>query len=211
MGIITPTITTTDAHEYGEQQEIIASYSGGVHLDFADGVLAPTKLLSIDQAWRSDSLITHAHIMYQKPLEVLDDIMKLGADLVVLHAESDDIVTSLTRLQENGTRTGVALLPATTVDDLKKLKIDELFDHVLVFGGHLGFQGGEADLSLLKKVEQLKTAYPELEIAWDGGVNDKTAKQIANAGVDVLNVGGYLKNAEDPKKAYDELVSLIQS
>jgi ribulose-phosphate 3-epimerase len=209
MSVICPTITTGDPHVYREQLEIIASYTDGVHLDFSDGIFAPSELLPIDEAWRSDDLITHAHIMYQKPLEVIDDIIHLEADLVILHAESDDVKKCLQALRENGTRTGIALLPETSVSDLQELEIDDLFDHVLIFGGHLGFQGSDADLDQLDKVTRIRKAYPDIEIAWDGGVNDKNAKQISDSGVSVLNVGGFLHNAESPKTVYDTLVSLV--
>ncbi len=206
---IAPTITTDDPHEYREQMELIASYAEGVHLDFSDGEFSQAKLLPLDQAWRSDDLITHAHIMYQQPLEFIDDIVHLEADLVILHAESDDLKECLEMLQNIGVRTGIAILPETSVADLKALDIDELFDHVLVFGGHLGYQDGKADLSLLKKVQKIRDEYPDVEISWDGGVNDKNAKEIVSAGVSVLNVGGYFKNSEEPKKAYATLTSLV--
>ena len=210
MAVVAPTVTTDDPHEYRDQINSISDFSDGVHLDFSDGVFAPTKLLPIDQAWRSDRMVNHAHIMYKKPLEYLDDIINLEADLVILHAESDDLKECLQRLQENGTRTGVALLPETQPEKLEELGITDLFDHVLVFGGHLGYQGGEADLNQLDKVKQIKKTYPDMEVAWDGGVNDKNVKQIADAGVDVLNVGGFIKNARNPKKAYDSLVNLLK-
>jgi ribulose-phosphate 3-epimerase len=209
MSIICPTITTKDPHVYRDQMEKISLYSEGVHLDFADGVFAPNELLHIDEAWRSDDLVTHAHIMFQKPLEVVDDIINLEADLVILHAESDNVKQALEALQENGTRTGIALLPETSAIDLQELEVDDLFDFILVFGGHLGFQGGSADLDQLEKVRRLKELYPDIEIAWDGGVSDENAKQIADAGVDILNVGGYLSKAQNPKRAYDTLVSLV--
>lgn len=209
MSIITPTITTADPHEFREQTELIETYAAGVHLDFADGVFAPTDLLSVEKAWRSDGLITHAHIMYQKPSEVIDDIIQLEADLVILHAESDNLRGCLEILQENGTRCGVALLPETSVADLKELDIDELFNHVLVFGGHLGYQGGKADLDMLSKVKKLRELYPDIEIGWDGGVNEENATEIATAGVDILNVGGALSGAKNPKKAYKTLASLV--
>jgi ribulose-phosphate 3-epimerase len=209
MSIITPTITTDDPHAFRDQMERISGYSEGVHLDFADGIFAPSELLPIQDAWRSDDLVTHAHIMFQKPLEVIDDIINLEADLVILHAESDNVKDSLVILQENGTRTGIALLPETSVADLQDLGIDDLFDHILVFGGKLGFQGGEADLDQLHKVSRLKKTYPDVEIAWDGGVNDTNVAQIADAGVNIINVGGYLKNAQNPKRAYDTLASLV--
>ncbi len=211
MALITPTITTDDLHIYREQLERIESFADGVHLDFADGILAPTKLLPIAEAWRSDSLITHAHVMYQYPLEYIDDLITLEADLVILHAEADDVKDALEALSDQGVRTGIALLPDTTAEDLKSLEIDGLFDHILVFGGKLGHQGGVADLSQLDKVKALKLLYPDAEFAWDGGVNDTNVADLSHAGVSVINAGGYIKNAKDPKKAYATLNALVQS
>jgi ribulose-phosphate 3-epimerase len=209
MSVISPTITTEDAHEYREQMELIASYAEGVHIDFSDGVFAPTELLDPDHAWRSDDLVTHAHVMYQKPLTVIDDVIQLEADLVIVHAEADEVKQCLHVLQENGTRAGIALLPETSLSDLIELEVDGLFDHVLVFGGKLGFQGGDADLDQLDKVKAIRKEYGEIEISWDGGVNQDNAKQIAQAGVDILNVGSALHNANDPLKAYATLTSLV--
>jgi ribulose-phosphate 3-epimerase len=209
MAVITPTITTSDPHEYRDEMARIETFAEGVHLDFADGEFAPSKLLPLDQAWRNEHLVTHAHIMYHRPLDTIDEIMHLEADLVILHAESEDVKYCLEILQENGTRTGIALLHETSVSELQELGIDDLFDHILVFGGKLGFQGGEADLSILKKVKKLREVYPDIEIGWDGGVNEENAADIVAAGVDVLNVGGYFKKSEDPKKAYALLTSLL--
>lgn len=211
MATITPTITTDDAHEYRNYLELIASFADGVHIDFADGELAPARLLPLDKAWRHDDLITHIHVMYHDPLEVIDDIAALEADLVILHAESVNIKEALQMLQQQGIRTGIALLPETSVQDVKDLDIDDLFDHVLVFAGHLGYQGGKADFSQLDKVRQLKTVYPDVEIGWDGGVNDTNVHRLADAGVAILNVGGFIKSSKSPKKAYDSLVALLQS
>lgn len=209
MAIITPTITTADPHEYREQMNLIRSYAEGVHIDFSGGVFTPNALLPIEDAWRDDKLITHVHIMCHDALEVIEDVISLEADLVILHIESTNVKQALERLYENGTRAGVALLAESSVADIEKLHIEELFDHVLIFGGHLGFQGAKADLSQLHKVQEIKEAFPEVEIGWDGGVNDSNVEEIVQAGVDIINVGGYLKNAADPKKAYATLTSLI--
>ena len=209
MAIITPTITTADPHEYRDQMTLISGYAEGVHLDFSDGIFTPEALLPLEEAWRSDDVITHAHIMHQDPAKVIDEIMQLEPDLVILHIESDHVKQCLHTLRENGTRTGIALLADSELSDIKELDIDGLFDHVLVFGGHLGFQGGKADLSLLDKVNEIRDAYSDIEIAWDGGVNAQNAKEIAAAGVDVLNVGGYLKNNKNPQKAYADLTKLV--
>lgn len=211
MAIITPTITTNDQHVYRDQMESISKYSEGVHIDFADGIFAPSELISVDKAWRSDDLITHIHVMHQKPLDVIDDIIQMEPDLVILHSESDNVIRCLEILSENGTRAGLAILPETSIADLRELDVDVLFDHVLVFGGHLGFQGGSADLDQLAKVRQLKSEYPDVEISWDGGVTIENAREIANAGVDILNVGSTLSKSNNPKSTYNKLTSLVQS
>ena len=209
MATITPTITTADPHEYRDQMNLIKSYAEGVHIDFSGGVFTPNELLPIEDAWRDDKLITHVHIMCHDALEVIEDVISLEADLVILHIESENVKEALERLYENGTRAGLALLAESSVADIEDLEVDGFFEHVLIFGGHLGFQGGSADLSQLHKVQEIKEIYPEVEIGWDGGVNDTNAAQIAEAGVDVLNVGGFLKNSKDPQKAYDTLTSLV--
>jgi pentose-5-phosphate-3-epimerase len=44
-----------------------------------------------------------------------------------------------------------------------------------------------------------------LEIGWDGGINDRNISQLVFGGVDVLNVGGYIQNANNPERAYNSL------
>ncbi len=205
MSVIAPTITTNDAHEYRAQMELIARFSEGVHIDFADGIFAPSELLPIDQAWRSDDLVTHIHVMYQDVLRAVDEIIALEADLVILPAEADNLKEALEILNDNGTRCGIAMLPETSLADLEELEIDGLFEHILIFAGHLGYQGGKADLSQLEKVAEVRDKYDDIELGWDGGANQDNVAQIAGAGVDVINVGGAIKNAEHPDQAYEVL------
>jgi ribulose-phosphate 3-epimerase len=211
MSVITPTITTEDPHEYREQIEQIADYAEGVHIDFSDGVFSPRTLLPPKLAWRDERLVTHVHLMYQQPLMIVDDIIQLEPDLVIVHAESIDARRTLEAFRREGVRTGIALLSETNESVLKAEDLATLADHILFFGGHLGFQGGVADLKLLEKVARTKIMFPDYEIGWDGGVNDETAPLIAQAGVSVLNTGMYLKQSKDPKKAYDKLTALVQS
>jgi len=65
-------------------------------------------------------------------------------------------------------------------------------------------------LSLLDKVREVKLLHPEAEISWDGGINDKNAKQLANGGIDVLNAGGFIQQAANPSVAYAKLKTVIQ-
>jgi pentose-5-phosphate-3-epimerase len=64
---------------------------------------------------------------------------------------------------------------------------------------------------MLGKVHMIRQRFPDIEIAWDGGINDQNARQIVEGGVDVLNVGGFIHKATDPQKAYAKLETVIAS
>lgn len=206
--IICPTVTTTSSKDYREAIERISEFAERIHIDFADGIFAPTKLEPIEDAWWPIGLIVDFHIMYQNPLEHLETVITHQPNLAVIHAEADDVQEFLEELDGLGIGRGVALLKDTAVDSIKAY-IDHV-DHVLVFSGDLGYYGGKADMELLDKVARLRELKPTLEIGWDGGINEQTAAALAEGGVDVLNVGGAIQKASDPEAAYDKLTSVIK-
>lgn len=206
---ICPTVTAADPSEYRQQVERLAMFARRIHIDVADGILAPRKLVDINNVWWPGGMRADLHVMYKQPLEHLDALVALGPQLVILHAEADgDFVMFAQKLHHHGIETGMALLPQTTVVSIEPGL--EFIDHVLIFSGNLGYQGGSAaDMSLLEKVKQVKALKPNLEIGWDGGIDEQNAHQLAEAGVDVLNVGGFIHTANNPHEAYQKLVSQL--
>jgi pentose-5-phosphate-3-epimerase len=79
----------------------------------------------------------------------------------------------------------------------------------MIFSGELGKHGGTASMMQLEKVRLIRAIRQDVEIGWDGGVNIENAYSLAQGGVDVLNVGGTIAGAVDPKSAYDTLVTEI--
>lgn len=197
----------TSSREYREAVERVAEFAERIHIDFADGVFAPTKLEPIEDAWWPIGLMVDFHIMYQRPLEHLETVISHQPNLAIVHAEAEGAWEFIRELEGLGIHRGVAILkdtPASVVKD----HLEEI-DHVLVFSGDLGYYGGKADLGLLKKVEELIIMKPTLEIGWDGGVNDKSAGPLADGGVNVLNTGGFIQKSEDPEAAYGKLKELV--
>jgi len=64
-------------------------------------------------------------------------------------------------------------------------------------------------MSLLGKVQKLKELKPQVEVGWDGGINNTNVRALALGGVDVLNAGGYLHGAMAPKTAYLKLLAEV--
>lgn len=209
MTTICPTITAEEPHSYRGQLERIESFAVRWHIDVADGDLAPRKLIALDALWWPANVQVDLHMMYRQPMEHLELLLALRPRLIIIHAEADgDFADWATTLHAHGIQVGIALSPSIAID-LIAGSLDSI-DHVLIFSGNLGYQGGsQADLNLLQKARQLRQLKPTLEIGWDGGVNDENVSAIAHASVDVINVGGFIHSAHNPKAAYARLEAAI--
>ena len=210
MAVICPTVTATGQHQYREQMEWIEPFAKRVHIDLMDGRFAPTKSPDIDQIWWSPKVEADIHLMYQRPLEQLSALIKARPHLVIVHAEAEgDLAHFADSLHKVGIRAGLALLQDTSVDSVKDIIMK--FDHVLVFSGHLGYHGGEADLGLLYKAKQIREVLPHTEIGWDGGIKDQNVRALIDGGVNVLDVGGYIQGSGDPQAAYQRMLEKFSS
>lgn len=208
MAVICPTVMGASSKEYRLAIERVADFAERIHIDFADGIFAPTKLEPIEDAWWPIGLLVDFHIMYKKPLDHIETVIVHQPNLAIIHAEAEGVHEFLSELEDIGIHRGVALLKETPIEVVKPYV--HLLDHVLIFSGDLGYYGGKADLNLLQKVKLLKQLNSDLEIGWDGGVNESTAKELSLGGVDVLNVGGAIQRSPNPEKAYDILMKTVK-
>jgi len=201
---IAPSIMASHSDAYAEQIERVASFAHRLHIDIADGFFAPNKTVDASEIWWPGGLLADVHVMYRRPVEVLDSLIALRPQLVVMHAESEgDFLTFAKKLHYHGIQAGVALLPKTPVSYIREAI--GAVDHVLLFGGDLGHYAGSADLSQLRKAHEIRQLSRRVEIGWDGGVTDKNIAEITQAGVEVVVSGGFLHKAPSAKRAYDTL------
>lgn len=201
---ICPTVTAHDADEYRNQMNRLSSFATRIHIDLADGQFTPVKLLGVDQVWWPGGVRADLHVMYKRPFDHTKVYLSLSPQMVVVHAEADgDFVPFANLLHRHGIEVGVALLQQTPVEFIRPAL--PFIDHVLIFSGNLGHFGGQADTSLLEKVAELRRLKPQLEVGWDGGINDQNAQVLARGGVDVLNTGGFIQHAANPALAYQAL------
>lgn len=210
MTTICPTITTDDPEVYKLQIEKTVAYAHRLHIDLSDGEFTKNKLMAIENIWWPGGVRADLHVMYRRPFDHVAALTALQPQLIIVHAEAEgDFVAFAKQVRRHGIEVGVALLPETPVEMIAPAL--QLIDHVLIFSGHLGHFGGHADLSLLAKATQLKGLKPQLELGWDGGVNEQNAGALAEGGIDVLNAGGFLHGAKDQRTAYGTLVAAVQS
>jgi ribulose-phosphate 3-epimerase len=205
--VICPTITAETADTYSFQLRRVAPFAGRIHIDVADGDFAPHRLIDLDKLWWPANKLVDVHVMFRRPFDHTDLFVAQHPNLVIVHAEAEGNFPLFAQtMHRHGIEVGVALLPETEVRVIAPAL--EMIDHVLIFSGNLGYQGGSrADPRLLIKAKQLRALKPRLEIGWDGGINQGNARQLAARGVDVLNVGGFIQRAINPQLAYRQLIA----
>ncbi len=209
-GIICPSVLASDTSEYAKQMHRVSGFARRVQIDLMDGEFASPKSVSLDEAWWPKVVEADIHLMYKRPMEHLKKLINLRPHMVIIHAEADvNHMHFAAELHKEEILAGLAVMPETKIADVEEIL--HSFDHLLIFSGDLGHFGGTADLALPRKIRYAKEHHIEVEIGWDGGINDKNAELLARAGVDVLNVGGFIQNSPNPKNSYDTLVALAEN
>ncbi|MDR1197142.1 MAG: hypothetical protein LBL08_02625 [Candidatus Nomurabacteria bacterium] len=207
MSIICPTILAHTPAEFEAQIARLSPFAERVQIDLTDGDFAAPATLNLNQLYWPEGWAVDLHLMFRAPTQWTEALVALHPHLVIIHAEAEgDLPALVQHLQKFGIKTGVALLPDTSVDGARNLI--KLCDHTLLFGGNLGAMGGTASLLGLAKLDKVLEINPKAEIGWDGGANLDNVAEIAAAGVDVINVGSAIAKAENPAEMYEKLTRL---
>ena len=208
MAVIAPTILSETAEEYKASVERLTPFAQRIHIDISDGEFAPNFLLPAGQLYWPANWQVDIHAMVARPSEHVAQLIAIKPSLIIIHAEvQEDITVVLNQIKAAGIKAGVALqrttVPSTVADEIK------IADHVMIFSGDLGKNGGTASLMQLEKIRLIKAINPAVEIGWDGGVNIENAYTLSQGNVNVLNVGGAIATAEDPAAIYAALTKEI--
>lgn len=209
MSVVAPCIMATTVDDLRASVERIQGFAQRVHIDLSDGEFAPTFLLPAGQLYWPANWQVDLHAMQAHPSQQIAQLIGLKPHTIILHAEAaEDILPLLNQIKQANILAGVALLKTTVPSMVARLI--QAADHVMIFSGELGQYGGTASLMQLEKIRLVKAINPNVEIGWDGGVNAENAYTLTQGGVDVLNAGGAIAQAEDPAAAYEALVKETQ-
>lgn len=191
-----PSILAADFARLGEALvPLEAEGADYVHIDVMDGHFVPNLTLGppVIAALRSYSNLTFdVHLMIANPQLFIEAYVNAGADIITIHAEA---TTHLHRdvqvIKSFGKKVGIALNPATSLEALDFVLED--IDMVLLMTVNPGF-GGQAFIpSSLKKIERLRKRIASLglsiDIEVDGGIDVRTAREVIEAGANVIVSG----------------------
>ena len=189
---VVPSILSADAGRLAEQvREAEAAGADRIQVDVMDGHFVPNLTfgpLVVEAVRRATKLPIEAHLMVERPELFLEAFVKAGATLIEVQVEA---TTSLYRtvqtIRELGAKPGVAINPATPVEDLREIL--PYVDLVNVMTVEPGFGGQKFIPGSPEKIRRVRALSADVDIEVDGGIDARTAPPVVAAGATVLVAG----------------------
>jgi len=212
---LAPSILAADFSRLGEQIKKVESAGADyLHIDVMDGMFVPSisfGLPVIETIRKESNLVFDVHLMIEEPGRYVKQFAKAGADILNVHVEAcTHLQRTISEIKELGLKAGVTLNPGTPLTTLEYVLND--VDLVLIMSVNPGFGGQKFIPFTLQKLNDLremrfrKNATAEIEV--DGGVTISNAKEIMEAGAEVLVSGSsvFCGDIEANVKAFRELM-----
>lgn len=213
--IIAPSILAADFANLQHEIEMInESDADWVHVDIMDGVFVPNLSMGLPVV---EAINRHArkpldvHLMIVNPERYVEAFFKAGAKVISVHIEAcPHLHRNIQQIKALNIKAGVAVNPHTPIDLLKDIIAD--VDLVCLMSVNPGFGGQKFIENTYQKVKELRQLINQRQssalIEIDGGVNEKNAKPLIDAGANVLVAGNFVFSAPRPKEVISNLKAL---
>lgn len=213
--LIAPSVLSADFANLQRDIEMINnSDADWFHIDIMDGVFVPNISFGmpvLQAITRHAKKTIDVHLMIVNPDQYIKNFAQLGANNLTVHYEAcTHLHRTLQAIRAEGMKAGVALNPHTNVSLLEDVIND--IDLVCMMSVNPGF-GGQSfientydKIRKLKEIIMRKGASTLIEI--DGGVSDKNAVALVEAGADVLVAGNFVFSASNPTDTIASLKKL---
>ena len=214
MKIIAPSVLSADFGDLRQDIEMLnRSEAEWIHVDVMDGTFVPNISFGfpvMEPLHKYATKPLDVHLMIVHPEKYVERFCDAGAWSVGFHLEAvDDPRPILQLIRNKGVRTCLTINPDI---DVKRLDpyLGEV-DMVLLMSVFAGFGGQKFIPDTMDKLHYVRQQITErglktlVEI--DGGVNIDNARELFEAGADVLVAGSAVFKAPNPEQAIHQMLN----